>query len=45
MMSDRYPSLSTAHYLLDADWDATFATGLDYVLDGIAGRPASGVSD
>lgn len=40
-LSDRYPSLSTAHYLLDADWDATFAMGLDYILDGIAAPPAS----
>lgn len=35
-LSDRYPSLSAAHYLLEADWDITFTTGLEYVLNGIA---------
>lgn len=41
-VSDRYPSLSAAQYLLEADWDATFAMGLDYVLDGIAAGQRAG---
>lgn len=35
---DRYPTLSASEYMLQDDWDGTFATGLQYVLDGIAGR-------
>lgn len=35
-LSDRYPTLAANDYMLQDDWDGTFATGLEYVLDGIA---------
>ncbi|GLW09781.1 TetR family transcriptional regulator [Microtetraspora sp. NBRC 13810] len=35
---DRYPSLAEHGHLSGEDWDATFAHGLDYLLDGIAAR-------
>ncbi|WP_406300611.1 TetR/AcrR family transcriptional regulator C-terminal domain-containing protein (plasmid) [Embleya sp. NBC_00888] len=34
-LSDRYPTLSANDYMLQDDWDATFTSGLAYVLDGI----------
>jgi hypothetical protein len=33
--SDRYPTLSAHGYLYDDDWDGSFTTGLDYLLDGL----------
>ncbi|WP_129668471.1 TetR/AcrR family transcriptional regulator C-terminal domain-containing protein [Phytoactinopolyspora endophytica] len=33
--SDRYPTLAAQGYLYDDDWDGAFATGLDYLLDGL----------
>lgn len=41
-LSDRYPSLSAANYLLEDDWDGTFAMGLAYILDGIAADKTRG---
>ncbi|MCT2589094.1 TetR/AcrR family transcriptional regulator C-terminal domain-containing protein [Streptomyces sp. N2-109] len=32
---DRYPTLAARGYLYDDDWDGSFATGLDYLLDGL----------
>lgn len=34
--SEEFPTLSAHQYMLEDDWDGTFATGLGYVLDGIA---------
>ncbi|WP_242587161.1 TetR/AcrR family transcriptional regulator C-terminal domain-containing protein [Streptomyces sp. MST-110588] len=33
---DRYPTLAAGGYLYDDDWDGSFTTGLDYLLDGLA---------
>lgn len=33
--SDRYPTLAAHGYMLDDDWNGTFARSLDYLLDGI----------
>ncbi|KRV46560.1 TetR family transcriptional regulator [Wenjunlia vitaminophila] len=32
---DRYPTLAAHGYLYDDDWDGSFNTGLDYLLDGL----------
>lgn len=32
---DRYPTLAANGYLYDDDWDGSFTTGLDYLLDGL----------
>jgi len=32
---DRYPTLAANGYLYDNDWDGSFSTGLDYLLDGL----------
>ncbi|WP_194814402.1 TetR/AcrR family transcriptional regulator [Nocardia sp. XZ_19_385] len=32
---DHYPTLAAHGYMLDNDWDGTFARSLDYLLDGI----------
>lgn len=32
---DRYPTLAAQGYLYDDDWDGSFTTGLDYLLDGL----------
>lgn len=32
---DRYPTLASTGYLYDDDWDGSFTTGLDYLLDGL----------
>jgi AcrR family transcriptional regulator len=34
--ADRYPTLARQRYLEDDDWDGAFATGLRYLLDGLA---------
>ncbi|WP_246019160.1 TetR/AcrR family transcriptional regulator [Saccharothrix australiensis] len=39
---DRYPTLADNGYLYDDDWDGSFATGLEFLLDGIAGRAGRG---
>ncbi|WP_242900596.1 TetR/AcrR family transcriptional regulator C-terminal domain-containing protein [Actinomadura terrae] len=31
----RYPTLAANGYLYDDDWDGSFSTGLDYLLDGL----------
>ncbi|TMR01900.1 TetR family transcriptional regulator [Actinomadura soli] len=36
---DRYPALAAHGHLRGDDWDAAFAQGLDYILDGLARRP------
>lgn len=38
--SEEYPTLSANEYMLEDDWDGTFARGLGYVLNGIAGAAA-----
>jgi AcrR family transcriptional regulator len=32
---DRYPTLAAHGYLYDDDWDGSFTSGLDYLLDGL----------
>lgn len=32
---DRYPTLAAHGYLYDDDWDGSFTTGLNYLLDGL----------
>ncbi|MFI0412037.1 TetR/AcrR family transcriptional regulator [Actinomadura sp. 3N508] len=36
---DRYPALAAHGHLQGDDWDAAFAQGLGYILDGLARRP------
>ncbi|MFK0260433.1 TetR/AcrR family transcriptional regulator C-terminal domain-containing protein [Streptomyces angustmyceticus] len=38
---DRYPTLAAQGYLYDDDWDGSFATGLDYLLDGLEAQLAA----
>lgn len=40
--SDRYPTLSAHGYLYDDDWDGSFTTGLDYLLDGLEAQLSAG---
>lgn len=35
---DRYPTLAANGYLYDDDWDGSFTTGLEYLLDGLEAR-------
>ncbi|MGX7760233.1 TetR/AcrR family transcriptional regulator C-terminal domain-containing protein [Streptomyces angustmyceticus] len=37
---DRYPTLAAQGYLYDDDWDGSFTTGLDYLLEGLAAQLA-----
>jgi AcrR family transcriptional regulator len=39
---DRYPSLAEHGHLSGSDWDAAFAQGLDYLLDGMAPHAGQG---
>ncbi|MEU5975734.1 TetR/AcrR family transcriptional regulator C-terminal domain-containing protein [Streptomyces sp. NPDC047315] len=37
---EQYPTVAANNYIADDDWDANFATGLAFLLDGIGARPA-----
>ncbi|MBT2213043.1 MULTISPECIES: TetR/AcrR family transcriptional regulator C-terminal domain-containing protein [Actinomadura] len=37
----RYPTLAANGYLYDDDWDGSFSTGLDYLLDGLQAQLAA----
>ncbi|MFF8960243.1 TetR/AcrR family transcriptional regulator [Streptomyces sp. NPDC014894] len=42
---DRYPTVAAHSYITDDAWDAHFAAGLDFLLDGMAARPDRGGPD
>jgi AcrR family transcriptional regulator len=39
-LGERYPTIERSRLLLDSDWDGAFRKGLDFLLDGLASRPA-----
>jgi AcrR family transcriptional regulator len=37
-LGERYPTIERSRLLLDSDWDGAFRKGLDFLLDGLAGK-------
>jgi len=37
-LRDKYPTLAAQGYLYDDDWDGSFGTGLEFLLDGLAAQ-------
>jgi AcrR family transcriptional regulator len=40
-LGERYPTIERSRLLLDSDWDGAFRKGLDFLLDGLAGKQKS----